>query len=120
MKKAGTNNGKTRVTFEIPAELGSAGVSICGDFNNWSTDAHRLKRRKDGSLSVTISLPPGRYEYRYLLEDGRWENDWSCDGYAPNPFGSDNSVVEVEGVDGHPTARAELAPTQEPLSSNQP
>lgn len=95
MKKAATNNGKTRVTFEAPAELGGTAGCVCGDFNEWSADAHQLKRRKDGSLRVTISLPPGRYEYRYLLDDGRWENDRDCDAFAPNPFGSDNSVVEI-------------------------
>lgn len=95
MKKAAKNNGKCRVTFEVPAALGSSAGCVCGAFNDWSAEAHPLKLRKDGSLSVTVSLPPGRYEYRYLLEDGRWENDWACDGYTPNPFGSDNSVVEV-------------------------
>lgn len=96
MKKAATNNGKTRVTFEAPSELGSTAGCVCGDFNDWSTEVHRLKLRKDGSLSVTVSLPPGRYEFRYLLDDGRWENDWACDAYTANPFGSDNSVVEVD------------------------
>lgn len=119
MKKAGTNNGKTRVAFEVRAELGSTGGWVCGDFNNWSTDAHQLKQRKDGSLSVTISLPPGRYEYRYLLDDGRWENDWSCDGYAPNPFGTDNSVVEVGHIDDQLVAGDELMPTLERPSSSQ-
>lgn len=95
MKKTGTNNGKTSVTFELPADVGCSAAHVCGDFNDWATDAHALKQRKNGSLSVTISLAPGEYQYRFLLEDGEWENDWSADRYAPNPYGSDNSVVEV-------------------------
>ncbi len=55
-----------------------------------------MKRRKDGSFTLTISLKPGRqYRFRYLLDGERWENDRAADAYAPNPFGSDDSVVEV-------------------------
>lgn len=95
MKKTITN-GKGRVTFELPAEAGATGGCVCGDFNDWSPDAHPLQPRKDGRLSVTVTLPPGRYTYRYLLDDGRWENDWEADGYEPNPYGSDNSVVVLQ------------------------
>jgi len=52
--------------------------------------------RKDGSFTLTISLKPGRrYRFRYLLDGERWENDWAADAYVSNPFGSDDSVVEV-------------------------
>ena len=56
-----------------------------------------MKQRKDGSFSVTIDLPAKReYQYKYLIDDGRWENDWAADQYVPNPFGnSENSVVVV-------------------------
>ncbi len=32
---------------------------------------------------------------KYLLDGERWENDWAADGYVPNPFASEDSVVEV-------------------------
>jgi 1,4-alpha-glucan branching enzyme len=55
-----------------------------------------MKRRKDGSYSTTISLKPGSsYRFRYLLDEERWENDWSADQYTPNEFGTDDSVVIV-------------------------
>jgi len=55
-----------------------------------------MKRRKDGSFYLTISLTPGRsYRFRYLLDDTRWENDWAADQYVPNDFGSEDSVVQV-------------------------
>lgn len=95
MKKTPTSGGKTRVTFEVPAESGMTAGCVCGDFNDWASEAHALKQRKDGSLSVSVTLAPGRYQYRYLFDGERWENDGSADGYEPNPHGSDNSVVEV-------------------------
>ena len=55
-----------------------------------------MKRRRDGSFSTTISAKPGRrYHFRYLIDGHRWENDPAADGYAPNPFGTEDSVIEV-------------------------
>jgi 1,4-alpha-glucan branching enzyme len=85
-----------RVTFVLPADVGAETVVLCGDFNNWDRTAHTLTRRKDGRFSLTLSLTTGRqYHYRYLLDGRRWENDWEADGYSPNPFGSEDSLLEL-------------------------
>lgn len=97
MKKTYTKTGRScRVTFELPREVGAQSVVLCGEFNGWDPGKHPLKRRKDGSYSVTVSLKPGRaYRYRYLLDGKRWENDWAADRYIPNEFGTQDSVVAV-------------------------
>lgn len=83
-----------RVTFELPPGVPATAVAVLGDFNGWSPDAHPLARRRDGRFSATVSLPAGAtYRYRYLLDGARWENDPAADGYVPNPFGGDDSVV---------------------------
>jgi 1,4-alpha-glucan branching enzyme len=83
------------VTFELPTEIGATEVHLCGDFNDWSPTATPMKLRKDG-FSATIALEAGRrYRFRYLLGDGRWENDWAADDYVANEFGGEDSVVEV-------------------------
>lgn len=95
MRKQRTRNGTCIVTFELPGEA-AAGGHVCGDFNDWSQTATPLERRDDGSLAATVELRAGRsYRFRYLLADGRWENDWHADAYVPNGFGGDDSVVEV-------------------------
>jgi predicted flap endonuclease-1-like 5' DNA nuclease len=78
---------KTRkVTFSLPAEIvadASHGL-LLGEFNNWDKDnGFSLKKGKDGSMKATLELEAGkRYEYRYLLDGGRWENDPSANDYA--------------------------------------
>jgi len=53
-----------------------------------------MKKLKDGSYSLTLSLKVGKsYQYRYLLDGNRWENDWEADSYQPNEHGSENSVI---------------------------
>lgn len=54
------------------------------------------KQTAAGSFTATVRLPGGRrYRFRYVLDDGRWENDWAADGYVTNEFGGEDSVVEV-------------------------
>ena len=96
MRKQNTRTGACKVTFELPPDVQARSAYVCGDFNGWSSTANRLTRRKDGHLRVVVPLEPGRaYRFRYLLDDGRWENDWQADAYAPNIFGTDDSVVAV-------------------------
>ena len=98
MKKKSTKGGQTSVTFELPAEAAATAQSVvlCGEFNDWSRESHPMKKRKDGSFSVAVRLDPGRYHYRYFLDEAVWENDWSADDYAPNPWGSEDSIVIVD------------------------
>jgi 1,4-alpha-glucan branching enzyme len=85
-----------RVTFELPAEANAKTAFLCAEFNNWDTTSHLMKRRKDGSFVITISLKPDhRYRFRYFLDGERWENDWNADAYVSNAFGSEDSVVET-------------------------
>lgn len=88
-----------KVTFELPkaAVAGAKKIFVVGDFNEWRENETSLKKRKDGSFSVTLELPRGRsYRFRYLLDGKRWENDWSADRYEPSGLGGEeNSVVEV-------------------------
>ncbi len=97
MKKAYTETGRScRVTFELPEQVSAETVALCGEFNEWDPNQHPMKRRRDGSFSLTISLKPGNeYRFRYLLDGERWENDWAADKYAINEFGTEDSVVVV-------------------------
>lgn len=97
LNKAYTKTGRScRVTFELPAEVEAKNAVLCGEFNNWDPTVYPMKRRKDGGFTLTISLKPGQeYRFRYLLDGQHWENDWEADGYAPNEFGSEDSLVSV-------------------------
>lgn len=77
-------------------------VNLVGDFNDWSADATPMKRLRDGSFTVVLDLEQGRdYEFRYLIDGIRWENDWNADRYVRSPLADcDNSVIVVEAVAG--------------------
>lgn len=86
-----------KVTFSVTPEaaLGTKTINLAGDFNSWSSTDTPLKKAKDGSFSVTLELQTDReFQFRYLLDGCRWENDWKADKYIPAPFSNaDNSVV---------------------------
>lgn len=92
-----TKTGRScRVTFTLPADVNAQSVALLGEFNDWVSEANPMKRRKDGTLSVAVSLKPGQqYRFRYLLDGERWENDGQADSYAPNEFGAEDSVLQV-------------------------
>ena len=88
-----------KIDFLIPAEVAAGATSgiLLGEFNNWdSNNGVTLKQQKDGSLKASLSLQSGSYEYRYLLNDGRWVNDTQASKYNYNTeFAIENCVVEV-------------------------
>lgn len=88
-----------KVKFIAPSALTRSAKKIClaGDFNDWDASSLRLRKQKTGEYSATIELTPGQeYQYRYVLDDTRWENDHDADKYVPNNICSaDNSVVVV-------------------------
>lgn len=98
LKKTTNPSGKTaRVQFAVPAEVNAETVCLCGEFNDWDRDKNPMRKRKDGSFTLSLSLDAGRqYEFRYLLDGERWENDWEADAYIGNEFGSENSVLIVD------------------------
>jgi 1,4-alpha-glucan branching enzyme len=87
---------KQKVTFTYSAP-GAESVLLAGDFTGWQHAPLSLKKDKTGTWKKTISLPPGRYEYR-LLVDGEWQDDPQCKVRQPNQFGGENCVCVVNGA----------------------
>jgi predicted flap endonuclease-1-like 5' DNA nuclease len=89
-----------KITFTLAANVVADATEglLLGDFNNWdNTNAISLKKQKDGSMKATIALEAGQtYQYRYLLNDGRWVNDNTAENYVPvYGYQIENCVVTV-------------------------
>ncbi|MEO6813828.1 MAG: isoamylase early set domain-containing protein [Ginsengibacter sp.] len=91
---------KKEIIFTLPEEAldGATEVIILGDFNNWTPGKEfELKKQKDGSLKTVVQLEEGKtYQYRFLLNDGRWVNDYHAQNYVPvSGLYIDNCVISV-------------------------
>ncbi len=106
-----------KIDFLLPADVAAGATSgiLLGDFNNWdSNNGVALKQQKDGSLKASVSLQSGSYEYRYLLNDGRWVNDTQASKYSYNPeFSVENCVIEVVSEIAPVAAKATPEPVAE-------
>ena len=84
---------KLKVTFSFTAPEAQT-VLLAGDFTSWQQAPLTLKKSKTGVWKKAVSLPAGRYEYRFLV-DGEWRNDPLCTHREPNQFGGENCVCIV-------------------------
>ena len=88
-----------KVKFIAPEAIveGAKSIAVAGDFNDWSAEETKLRKQKSGEYATTIDLEVGNeYQYRFVVDGKRWENDWSADKYVPNGHtAEDNSVVVV-------------------------
>jgi hypothetical protein len=89
-----------RVTFRLPKAAAPDAKRVCivGDFNNWDIHANPMNMLENGDYSIVLDLEPGKeYQFRYLIDESKWENDWKADKYVKSSHGdSDNSVVIAE------------------------
>ena len=82
---------KVSFTFFDPV---ATRVTLAGEFNAWSPETHALKRQGEGLWQATVSLKPGKYQYKFIV-DGSWVHDPKASEIRANEFGTLNSVVEV-------------------------
>ena len=96
IKRAGGKGKPVKASFILPLSETPTAVSVLGDFNGWDAMAHPLKKRSNGTRSVTIELEPEeRYSFKYLAEGGTWFTDPTADGHEINEYGEINSVIRT-------------------------
>ena len=84
---------KEWVIFKIHAPPGSK-VCVAGTFNNWDTTSIKLSKYSKGTYSAMVLLPPGKYEYKFII-NGEWRNGPEGCEQVPNAFGTTNSILVV-------------------------
>ena len=99
-KKYSETEAKCKVTFTLPIDAikGAKQVDLLGDFNEWNPSLAIPMRKLKDHYKITLELPTGRdYQFRYIGDNGLWENDWAADNYVPSPFDDiNNSVLSLE------------------------
>ncbi|MBM3854463.1 MAG: glycoside hydrolase [Verrucomicrobia bacterium] len=86
------------VRFEFESAAAKS-VGIAGTFNDWDPSVARMHPDGDGKWVKELILPPGVYEYRFVV-DGEWADDPRATASVTNPFGGRNAVLTVAMADG--------------------
>jgi 1,4-alpha-glucan branching enzyme len=87
-------DGSLKVTFVLPASEPAGTVSVLGSFNDWNPLMHPLKKRSNGTRSVTVEVPAGHmFEFKYLAEGGEWFCDPDADAVEVMEYCVHNSLL---------------------------
>lgn len=70
-------------------------VSVAGDFNGWNPAQTPLERSDGGVWTATIPLPPGRYQYMFVIDGKEWIADPLAAEETTDGFGAHNAVLDV-------------------------
>lgn len=82
---------KQTFRFSSPTAMS---VLLVGDFTHWQQRGIPMHKGKDGVWVATVELPPGKHNYRFIV-DGEWQDDPECTLRVANPYGSQNMVRQV-------------------------
>lgn len=88
---------KQSVSFEY-FDPSARTVTLVGTFNNWDKEARPLKRDAGGLWKVSVKLEPGTYQYKFVVNGERWEEDPLNLHRESNEHGTCNSVRKVGEV----------------------
>lgn len=69
-------------------------VCVASSFNDWQRWATPMIAVGNDRWFKELALPPGRYEYRLVVDD-QWIDDPSAKEFVPNPHGGRNGMIVV-------------------------
>ncbi|HWR98876.1 MAG TPA: zf-HC2 domain-containing protein [Candidatus Methanoperedens sp.] len=83
------------VSFRAPA---ATSVAVVGDFNGWDPRRNLMVRSsREGLWGARLRLPPGVYQYSFVIDGKVWEADPQARRFIDDGFGGRNSVIIVDG-----------------------
>jgi hypothetical protein len=69
-------------------------VALTGDFDGWASGGHPMQYDR-GIWKISMTLDPGTYQYKYILNQATYVPDPTATASAPDGKGGKNSVLEV-------------------------
>jgi chromosome partitioning protein len=91
-------DGEVREVIVRYRDTAAGEVRIAGDFNGWIPDRgvdSRVEDETGGRVwTKVLHLPPGTYQYRYVV-DGEWREDPENPRFVAGPVGGRNSLLVV-------------------------
>jgi diguanylate cyclase (GGDEF)-like protein len=70
-------------------------IAVVGDFNGWNKLSDVMERSNDGKFSLRLPLAPGRYAYKYVVNNEYYIVDPQCAEFLQDGYGGRNSIVIV-------------------------
>ncbi|MCI0391268.1 MAG: S8 family serine peptidase [Acidobacteria bacterium] len=72
-------------------------VALAGDFNDWNPAQSILTKRQNGIWRIEIeALPPGSYQYKFVVNNHQWVDDPNNGLKLSDGHGGFNSALHIE------------------------
>ena len=78
----------------VPVDRSVENVHVVGSFNGWDPGSTPLRREGD-VFSTILYLPPGSYEYMFVIDGREWVTDPTAVERRDDGFGGSNAVLDV-------------------------
>jgi serine protease AprX len=89
------NTGNKVVEFYVHNDWATE-ISLAGSFNNWAEDELQLEPGRHGAWKISIPiLKPGRYYYKFHVDQSYWLEDVNNPMREPDGFNGFNSVLLI-------------------------
>ena len=85
---------RVQVELEL-TKVDARSVAVAGDFNEWQAEGSRMTRGADGVWRIRLELPPGRYQYAFVIDGEQWMADPQASTVVDSGFSGTNSVLDV-------------------------
>jgi hypothetical protein len=78
----------------LPSDPSVEQVEVAGSFNGWNPSATPMSKQ-DGVWHAVLVLPPGNYEYMFVVDGKRWVTDPLAVATHDDGFGGSNAVLDL-------------------------
>ncbi|MBL4845220.1 MAG: glycogen-binding domain-containing protein [Planctomycetes bacterium] len=85
-------DGRQEVTFRYRTTPGRR-VHVAGSFNSWSKGTDALRERQPGVYVLTITIPKGPHQYKFVVDGSTWTADPANQRRVPDGHGGHNSLL---------------------------
>lgn len=88
------------IEFRLEAPMANS-VKLAADFTDWDKFPLDMNQSVDGVWHLAVPLLPGKYAYRFIVDD-QWCDDPRSVHRIQNPFGSSNAIIQVANENFRP------------------
>ncbi len=82
------------VRLVFPQTGAARTVSVAGDFNGWQPEGLPLVQRQ-GVWTIDLALPPGIYEYMFVVDGQQWVTDPLARTTRDDGYGGENAILDL-------------------------
>jgi cyclomaltodextrinase len=89
------SDGRWDVSFGLSLDRAASTVVVAGSFNGWSRDSSPMRRGADGVWTATVTIAPGTWDYKFVLDGAAWIPDPKNAESADDGQGGRNSRLRL-------------------------